>query len=107
MKITKISILLFTVIVFVSCDCLQSVQGSVVDEATKQPISNVIVIKDNRDTIYTDSIGNFKIIGMTGGFFGCPKLSLSFVKEGYHKTTKRYPSCCKESSIVGLKKDNN
>ena len=104
MNILKISILTFIVVVVVSCDCLQHVQGKVIDSETQQPISEVIVQKDTGYVIYTDSIGNFDFTTMTGGLFGCPKIKLSFEKEGYIKTSKEYKSCCTDNVIVVLEK---
>lgn len=41
--------------------------------------------------IYTDSLGKFNITGVTvGGWFGYPGMSISFIKNGYKKVTKRY-----------------
>jgi hypothetical protein len=100
----KISILSFIFAVFVSCDCLQHVQGTVIDAETQQPISEVAVKKDINVIILTDSIGNFEFTTMTGGLFGCPKISLSFEKEDYSKTTKEYKSCCIDNNVVVLEK---
>ena len=104
MNTLKISILVFIFVVFVSCDCLQHVQGTVIDAETKQPISKVIVQKDTGFVIYTDSIGNFEFTTMTGGLFGCPKISLSFEKEGYIRASKEYKSCCTDNAVVVLEK---
>lgn len=104
MNTLKISILAFIFVVFVSCDCLQHVQGKVIDAETQQPISEVVVKKDTNLVIYTDSVGNFEFIAMTGGLFGCPKISLSFEKEGYNKTTKKYQSCCTDNNVIVLEK---
>ena len=104
MKIIKVSILVFIVFVFVSCDCLQHIQGKVIDAETKQPIREVIVKRDTNVVVYTDSIGNFEFTGMTGGLFGCPKIKLSFEKEGYIKTSKEYKSCCTDNAVVVLEK---
>lgn len=74
-----------------SCDCLQHVQGVVLDAETQLPIHSVMVIDDNLTDslsttnliIYTDSIGEFDFTSMAVDLFGCPKISLSFKKEGY------------------------
>jgi len=40
--------------------------------------------------IYTDSLGKFNITGVTvGGWFGYPGMSVSFIKNGYKKVTKK------------------
>ena len=104
MNTLKISILSFLFVVFVSCDCLQHIQGKVIDAETQQPIREVIVKKDTNIVVYTDSIGNFEFTGMTGGLFGCPKIKLSFEKEGYTKTSMKYQSCCTDNAVVVLEK---
>ena len=104
MNIIKISLLLFIVTAFASCDCLQHVQGVVVDSETQSPIDKVMITKDISGIIYTDSLGNFEVTSMTSGLFGCPKVSLSFEKEGYNKTNKTYKSCCTDNAVVVLEK---
>lgn len=80
---------MFIVAVSTSCDCLQHIQVVVVDSETRLPIDKVMVKESRRDLVmYTDSLGNFEIISMTGGIFGCPKISLSLEKEGYNKVKK-------------------
>ena len=99
MKFIKVTILVFIVVAFTSCDCLQHIQGVVVDSETRLPINKVMVKRvmakeDSRNrAIYTDSLGNFEITSMTGGIFGCPKISLSLEKEGYNKVKKNYKWC--------------
>lgn len=105
MKVLKISILVFVVAIFVSCDCLQHVQGVVIDAKTQLPIDKVMVKESSRDwIIHTDSLGHFEITSMTGGLFGCPKILLSFEKKGYIKIYKKYKSCCTDNVIVVLEK---
>jgi hypothetical protein len=104
MRSIKVSILIFSFAIFTSCDCLQHVQGVVIDYETQLPIDNVKIMKDTEGIIYTDSLGNFDITTMTGGLFGCPKISLSFEKEGYDKVAKKYKSCCTDNIVVVLKK---
>lgn len=97
-------ILLLLIFGCVSCDCLQHVQGKVIDAETQQPISEVIVKRDTNVVVYTDSIGGFEFTTMTGGLFGCPKIKLSFEKEEYIKTSKEYKSCCTDNAVVVLEK---
>ena len=105
MKVIKVSILVFIIVVFASCDCLQHVQGVAVDSITRLPIDKVMVKEVSKNwIIYTDSLGNFEFTSMTGGLFGCPKISLSFEKEGYSKVTKKYKSCCSDNVVVILEK---
>ena len=67
MNALKFGIAVITFAIFVSCDCLQHVQGTVIDSGTRQPIKEVIIKKDTGLVIYTDSVGNFDITTMTGG----------------------------------------
>ena len=105
MKILNVSILVFIVAIFVSCDCLQHIQGTVIDAETRLPIKKVMLQeKNNARVLYTDSLGNFEFTAMTGGLFGCHKISLSFEKEGYIKTNEKYKSCCTDNVVVVLEK---
>jgi hypothetical protein len=49
---------------------------------------NVIINADS--FVHTDSLGHFEIFSPAAGLFVCPKISLSFEKEGYNKVTKKY-----------------
>lgn len=71
--------------VFTSCDCYQNVSGTVLDAATKQAIDSVYVHKKNRDSnaAYTNKEGNFKIVSISGGPFGCPPMTVVLSKAGY------------------------
>lgn len=40
---------------------------------------------------------------MTGGIFGCPKISLSLEKEGYNKVKKKY-KCCTGNVVIALER---
>jgi len=100
MKIIKISLLVSVFAVLNSCTFLRYVQGTVIDADTQLPIDKVIIknVEDNCEDlivdtdcfIRTDSLGNFEIFSPTAGLFVCPKISLSFEKEGYKKVTKKY-----------------
>ena len=79
MKILKFSILALIIAIFTSCDCLQHIQGSVIDSKTRLPIEKVMIKENSRElVIHTDSLGQFEFTSMTGGLLGCPKISLSF-----------------------------
>ncbi|MDR1846537.1 MAG: carboxypeptidase-like regulatory domain-containing protein [Bacteroidales bacterium] len=89
-KYKKIPSLIFIVLIFVSCDCLIRVQGTVIDMETKLPIDKVsISVIKKTHIIYTDSLGNFELTSMSGGLFGCPNIVVSFEKEGYKKVSKK------------------
>lgn len=64
--------------VIFSCDCLHHIQGVVIDAETQLPIYKVIITKNKNGVIYTDSLGSFEFTSMTGGLFGCSKISLFF-----------------------------
>lgn len=89
-------------VVCVSCDCLRYARGVVIDEETRLPIEKAMVINET-DYIYTDSLGRFEVMSMTVSLCGCPKMKLSFEKEGYEKVTKKYHYSDKHNIIV-LKK---
>ena len=104
MKFLRVTILVFIVVAFTSCDCLQHIQGVVVDSETRLPINKVMAKEDSRNrAIYTDSLGNFEITSMTGGILGCPKISLSLEKEGYDKVKKKY-KCCTGNVVIALER---
>lgn len=106
MKLLKISILVFIAIKITSCDCLQHVQGFVIDSETRLPIENVVIKEKGKDwVIHTDSLGYFELTSMTTSLFSCPNMSISFKKEGYDKNTKKYRSCCTDSTIVVLQRN--
>lgn len=108
---TKGLVLLFLACCCVSCECFQHVQGVVIDSKTRLPIDNVVVkntkIKNNNicGALHTDSLGQFDTYPMAIGLFGCPKVSLSFEKEGYKKAVIKYKSCCTDNAEVVLEKE--
>lgn len=108
-KFTYLSIIILTVY---SCDCLQHVQGYIVDSSTLKPIDSVVVSRfyiepsDLRFTnnIYTDSLGHFEFKAISGGLFRCPKVELYFIRPGYELCRKKYPSCCTDNDKIRLKR---
>ena len=105
-RIIKICLLSFIFFLFTSCDCFQEVQGVVIDYESRSPIEGVMVNLIDKYALvsfYTDSIGSFKYFSMRASLFGCPKVHLSFEKEGYKKVTKKYKYCCTDNAIVVLK----
>lgn len=96
----KTMTLLFLILgLFASCDCVQRLQGYVVDAETGQPLSEVFYSRsslltaeekqyDRNDTLYryplqTDSTGWFMDSRLTDGFSCKPPLVLWLDKEGY------------------------
>jgi hypothetical protein len=114
-KLVQYSILIFSGLLIISCDCLQQASGTVLDSDTKLPIDSVIISRYfNSDTViewnrnfYTDESGNFEFTGMAGGLFGCPKIKLEIEKTGYENIIKKYRSCCTKNDTIYLKKVNN
>jgi len=98
MKTLKIGILVSIFAILNSCTFLRYVQGTVIDAETQLPVGNVRIGEDNSPDfivnadsfVYTDSLGNFEIFSPKAGLFVCPKMFLSFEKEGYNKVTKKY-----------------
>jgi hypothetical protein len=111
----KALLLFFLISVLASCDCLQHVQGYVFDAETQLPIDSVLIVNNNLSDslsnnglgIYTDSLGRFDYTSLSIGLFGCPKISLSFIKEGYDTTNNKYKSCCTDEVTVNLKQAIN
>ena len=129
-KIISVSLFCFVAVLFTSCDCLQHIQGVVVDSETQLPIEGVMVRTDfvvdsvariQTDSImpnnaygidwdsgvngkYTDSSGNFEFTYMTGCIFVRPKIPLIFEKEGYNVLRKKFKGYNVDTVIVVLKK---
>ena len=80
-----LTITILTLIIFISCDCLIEVSGTVVDSKTKKPIINASVEDAymNWGSIETDEQGDFSTVGRTVGLLWCFPLYLEICKEGY------------------------
>jgi hypothetical protein len=70
-------------------DCVQEVEGVILDELTHQPIEGVNITKvvgndakTNRIE-HSDSVGRFEFHSISGGLLGCPDIELQFIKKGY------------------------
>lgn len=96
----KIRTLLFLFLGFMaSCDCMQRLQGYVIDAETREPLSEVYYTRDSlltekeklvdiNDPLYhfhrkTDSVGWFLDFRLADGLTCKPPLVLWFEKEGY------------------------
>ncbi|WP_210463798.1 carboxypeptidase regulatory-like domain-containing protein [Rufibacter roseolus] len=76
-----------------SCDCYQRVQGKVVDLKSGLPLENVSVsnpVKENFKT-ETDSLGQFELAGISGGF-SCPPMSVVVEKAGFKRLETSIPA---------------
>ncbi len=80
--------------ILISCDCDQTVRGTVIDIETKQPLKNILVYKKN-DLRYpstvTDSLGSFELSALSGGLSGCPPMKIIIEGEGYFKKEEEIP----------------
>lgn len=112
MRKFKVNLVIIVSLFTYSCDCLQVAHGIIVNSKTKQPILNALIRDQNSisdttseyqiHTYKSDSNGVFKYIGMSGGFFGCPKLKLVIEKEGFVKENKVYKACCSRNDTIYL-----
>ena len=95
----KMTLLFFFLAFMTSCDCMQQLQGFVIDAETGEPLSDVTYSRDRQltedeklldinDTMYhylrrTDSTGWFLDFRLAHGLRCKPPLVLWFEKEGY------------------------
>lgn len=118
--------------VIISCDCIQHIQGIVVDSEYRLPIEGVMVSRTdiiidsisqtpegvmpyneygiNWDCgihgVFTDSLGIFEFTYMTGYLLFSPNISLRFEKDGYSELKKKYKGFNKDTIIVVLDRKN-
>lgn len=111
MEITKRLLIISIVLVLIhSCDCIQHVQGYIVDSSNLQPIDSAEISRyyhkprlyPYEQKNYTDSTGRFDYKTKTGGLFRCPKLQFYIVKPGFEIYKKRYQSCCTDNDTIKL-----
>lgn len=106
MKVLITTILLILGLVLInSCDCLQHVQGVVMQSNSEHPVDNVKIshhFKNDSSIVLTDKDGRFDFNSMGIGIFGCPRIKLSFAKDGYESTRKSYRSCCTDNDTIFL-----
>lgn len=71
-----------------SCDCLQKVEGKVLDDQSMKALSDVVIHKQSQsyDSIKTDTSGVFKFSDIDGGR-NCSEVALVFEKTGYKSDT--------------------
>jgi len=89
--ISKYLGLVFLILVLISCDTGFYSNGLVIDKMTQLPIDSVTINIKNLDSVFTDSIGNYKIDTMIYGYAGECEILLS--KHGYktkHVNFKKY-----------------
>ncbi|MEO6302791.1 MAG: carboxypeptidase-like regulatory domain-containing protein [Bacteroidia bacterium] len=87
-----------------SCDCLQKVSGTILDNDTKQPLDSVSITKvGNNLNEFTNSKGNFTITAISGGLCGCPPMKINIKKAEYEVATAKIKSA--RSKTLYLKKN--
>ncbi len=100
-----ITFILITLLI--GCDCVQEIEGFVIDDKSEIVIKGVKVWKKQRPSIIeeTDNSGLFNYHGISGGIWKCPDLNLIFEKEGYERLEKTFPAYNPESVEIRLIKD--
>lgn len=75
------------IIILPSCDCNQVVRGTLVDNATGQPLANIIVFNKTKswDRTKTDSQGRFQLSSVSGGY-RCPAMTVAIADSQYQRT---------------------
>jgi hypothetical protein len=88
-----------------ACDCIQQVDGVVMDQHRAQPIDDVEIFERSADGTYdktyftTDMGGRFEFNGISGGPCGCPDVQLHFSNPGYLPLDKVYPATSSGETI--------
>jgi hypothetical protein len=69
-----------------SCDCYQTVSGTVIDNKTGKPLSNITVYNKEKSwsKTTTDEKGYFKLSNVSGGF-SCPPMTVVIDDNNYKK----------------------
>ena len=81
-------ILLAGLFTLTSCDCLQRVTGTVVDQETGKPLQGVTVYsKKIEKTTTTDTLGNFLLSRLTSGYC-CPRKMTVIAKLNNYESVK-------------------
>ena len=105
-KMKKIIIYIMTIFL-IGCDCVQEIEGYVIDEDSGKVIDGVKVWKKQRPNMIeeSDKSGFFNYHGISGGIRKCADLNLIFEKEGYKRLEKTYPAYNPEKVEIRLVKD--
>ena len=82
----EISLTIFIIVLFASCDCNQVVSGTVRDRKTDKPLTNITVYKKNKNWVSTktDTDGHFELSNISGGY-GCPPMTIIVDDNNYNK----------------------
>jgi len=70
----------------VSCDCYQVIRGTIIDDKTGEPLSNITVYnkKNNWDKTETDTAGYFELSSISGGL-RCPPMTVIVDDSNYKR----------------------
>lgn len=85
-----------------SCDCMQHLQGRVLDAKTHEPIGRAVFYEkgEGEYPAYTDSLGNFWDYQITNGLTCRPRLTLIIEKEGYKSHKIKWKPRKQQDSLV-------
>ncbi len=69
-----------------SCDCNQTIRGTIVDAKTEKPLNNISVYNKEKDwsKTETDSSGKFELSNVSGGLT-CPPMTIVIDNKQYKK----------------------
>jgi hypothetical protein len=101
------NILIFLVCVILSsCDSFFYSKGTIIDHNTLQPITNALISIKDIDTVYTDSLGKYKIQKPVFGIW--TDFEILIEKNGYvpEYVNFNYSSYNKDSTLIKLQSTN-
>ena len=107
MKVLITTIVILGLVLINSCDCLLHVQGVVTQSDRAHPVDSVKItrnVKNDSTIILTDKHGRFDYNLMVLSMFGCPRIRLSFEKDGFETINKIYRPCCTDNDTIVLKR---
>ena len=94
-------------IFLIGCDCVQEIEGNIIDDNYEIVIEGVKIWKKQRPNMIekSNNEGFFSYRGISGGTRKCADLNLIFEKEGYKRLEKIFPAYNPEKVEVRLIKD--
>ena len=95
---------LLPILLLMSCDCLQKVEGVIYDELSTKPLAEVMIYKvdESYHKIKSDTNGKFQFSDITGGS-DCKNVVLVFEKSTYKNDTIVFSSS-ELNAVVKLRK---
>lgn len=81
----KIVLSIFSLIILLSCDCMVTTEGVVLDDQTRKPLEDVLVnnLENPGFEEKTKGDGAFSLVEVGRANGKCPEFNLEFSKEGY------------------------